>query len=214
MGKFERSDETTVRYTKKITISLGEHVFIAGATGTGKTVLAMLLLYPIKRLIVIDSKDSLVDWDLEEATNDTLKRVSDGISPVRVRVVLDSEAYEYIRQAYEAGNITIFVDEINALTPTANQARLDQSLINVLQRGRSRNISVWSGSQRPTNIPKIFMSEARHFFIFRLNLEGDRKTVSEFTNEETLRKPVDRYGFYYYTVIGDWSKYFPKVKIG
>ena len=53
------------------------------------------------------------------------------------------------------------------------------SLARLVQMGRQPKISVWGSTLRPSGIPRMFISENDHMFVFRLRDLDDRKRVSE-----------------------------------
>lgn len=197
-------------HSGSINIARDEHVFLAGKTGSGKTTLAMFLLFQQTRLIVVDSKDSLSEWNVEENNPTNKIKLEDG-KPIRLRTVLREESLTLLETAYNLGNITIYIDEMAALVPP--RSKPPQVIYDLLQRGRSRNISVWSSTQRPTLIPLEAMSEATHFFIFKLNLEKDRKTISNNAGIPELPPVKDSHGFYYYNDNDSKLRYFKRLII-
>ncbi len=191
-------------------IENNHRVFLAGKTGSGKTTLALFLLYNIKRLILIDSKDDLFDWNTEPFNRETKKALLDN-EPCRIRVVDREEALEVLQLAYSVGNVIIYLDEVTALIPPRSEP--EQVFTDIWTRGRSRNIGAWSTSQRPKSVPLVFMSESEHYFMFRLNLEDDRKRMKEFMGEQVLTPIPDSHGFYYYNIFSNKVIYRKKLNI-
>lgn len=188
------------KQSNKIQITGDSRVMIAGKTGSGKSTIAGILSVDIPRFICIDSKDGLRnEWGLSEYDKDTLKLLREG-KPVRIRVVHDNDALTLCEEAYKAGNVVIYIDEVTALIPTRT---VPQIIVDIWTRGRSRNVGGWASTQRPSGIPLIFISEAENFFIFRLSLEDDRKRFSGVVGKEVEAPIVDKYGFWYYNTLMD-----------
>lgn len=190
-------------------INPDEHVFIAGRTGTGKTYLARKYLAGVENVWVLDTK-GLITWP--EVPKSELTVVS---SIAEIRNVktpklifkpnpfeLEFEVYDsFFQFAYSRDNLAVWVDEVMSVSP--NPARIPFWAKAILTRGRERNVSMWSLTQRPSGISQMFMSEATHFFVFDLNLPQDRSKLAEITGAgELLRLPGrearGRHNFWYY----------------
>ena len=64
--------------TKHSIIGRGEHVFIAGDTGSGKTFLASEYLRPYNNVVVLDTKGMFDNWDtMEEKELTVVERLQD-----------------------------------------------------------------------------------------------------------------------------------------
>lgn len=190
-----------------------DRVFISGITGSGKTSLAEVLLEPVKRLIVIDMKDGLQDWNLENYDDSYLRKIKSK-DTFRVRITEKEDAFVMLNTAYAIGNVTIYIDEVVALIP--EQTKAPQIITDIWQRGRSRNISGWSSSQRPKNVPIVFLSEAQHIFTFRLNIEADRKRIYEVTGDKLVLNKIPaqyQFGFTYYNQRTGQTKLYKKIQL-
>lgn len=181
----------------RINIKSSQRVFIAGKTGSGKTTLAESMLFPVKRLIYVDSKDAVDNekYNLKDLSDNNLDKVARG-DDIRVRVVYTDDAFKYFQAAYKSGNIYILIDELSAIIKPKGDP--PQEFLDLWQRGRSKNIGAWALTQAPVSIPLVTMREAEHFFCFQLNLEDDRKRMAQVMGKAITARPVTkRYAFYY-----------------
>jgi energy-coupling factor transporter ATP-binding protein EcfA2 len=190
-----------------------ERVFICGKTGSGKTFLARHLTRNLKRMIVLDGKGTLTDWDLQpwdRYARDLLKNQD----PVRARVLWDigQDPDEFwsdvMTQCYSAGDCTLYIDEVYAIVPP--MTKVPDILWALYTRGRELGIGVWAATQRPKNVPMVCMSEAEHYFSFRLMLEDDRSRMSEFMGPDVQAPIADEHGFYYMRPEWDRPRYIPR----
>lgn len=195
--------------TPLIDVKGDERVFLAGQTGSGKTTLARTLLINIDRLVIVDSKNGLHDWQAESWSPGARHKLATG-ADVRIRVVDDDQAVDAMEVAWAAGNTLVYIDEITLVIPVPQ--RVPQVVRQIWQQGRSRNVGGWGGSQRPVYVPRFFLSEATHFMIFRLVDIDDRKRLSGFAGKAVLNRPVDRFGFYHYNVKLDRLVYYKRLR--
>jgi hypothetical protein len=198
-----------------LSISSNDRVLITGKTGTGKTYLAERLTRPLSRLLVIDSKGTLKGWDLDPIEECTRKfEQKDGTARARALPPLkgdfDEWKFELFERAYMWGNLTVYIDEMYAIVPPNTKA--PTSLIACYTRGREYGIGIWASTQRPVWIPLFSLSEAEHFFVFRLMLEEDRKRMAAFMGPTVLSTIRDEHGFFYSAATDDIPQYFKKFK--
>lgn len=194
-----------------VAIKPGEHVFIAGRTGSGKTYLAQKYLSRYDYVVALDSKGTL-KWD--EVSDDELTIVTNLMDLPQAdtpKIVyrptweeMEPEFYnEFFKWCYMRGNTLVWIDEVMALCP--NPHVIPDYYKAILTRGRELNVSAWSLTQRPSGIPQITMSESTHFFIFDLNMPQDRTKLVEVTGATELYtrpnlKARKKFSFWYYHV--------------
>lgn len=176
---------------------------LVGMTGSGKSTLAKLLLDPYRWVAAIDPK-GLLQWsDFERVT--TLK---DFCKSKAEKIIYAPEAHELRDEAcidgffeivYRRKNTYTYVDEVYAVSYRND---IPPHYHSILTRGRERGIGLLSATQRPMLIPTVIMSESENWYIFRLNMEGDRRKVEQsigLAQEEIGRLPKR----YFYFVKAD-----------
>lgn len=166
----------------------GEHVAAIGDTGTGKTYLLAKGVLRLRRYVVVfktkPDKDDKSKWE--------------GFHRIRQAKQMDDERYtrflldpKYERQAVEGyylldrvwrqGGWTVVIDE----GWYAEKIGLRPYIERLLTQGRSQDISVVYGQQRPVETSRFVISQCSHLFCFRV--EGrDAKTVAESTTPRIL----------------------------
>lgn len=184
-------------------IKSNEHCFFTGKTQSGKTFCATVYLAGFKNVIVLDTKglfsfDSIVkDVPLFTQLEDLMK-FGEGKAIYRPRFEeLNEEYYErFFKWIYERMNTICYVDELMQICKNASD--IPEYAKGILTRGMERNTAMWSATQRPKTIPLPFMSEATHFFIFRLQLDVDKKRVQEIIPSEEIMQSIPLHKFWYY----------------
>lgn len=178
---------------------------LIGATGSGKTFLGRYLVEDAEKpySVVYDAKisDSIGEWDhkiitdFDELVESEERRII--YRPNYIEAVNPVEQDAFFEWVYLRKNTRLFVDEAYAVTGGTNPSFHFQAC---LARGRERGISTLVATQRPHRIPLVTLSEAEHYWIFRLTLLNDRKRVEEITGitaEEQL--DLKNHEFFYYS---------------
>lgn len=185
---------------------------LIGATGTGKTYLARFLIEDVDKphSVVYDTKPSeaIAEWDHEFIESiDELQEIDPGkqrrviYRPSRFEmrdVVVQDKFFEWV---YVNGSRRVFIDEAGSIAGGSNPG---YNLQDCLTRGREKGVSTLVGTQRPARIPVVLMSEAEHYYIFRLNWPYDREKVTELTGGNiTVRDQLtlNEYEFFYFNAI-------------
>lgn len=192
----------------RFAIRTNERVLLVGKTGSGKSYMARALVAGIQRLIVLDPKGTLgaefaADWNLEDWSNRGAQLLAKG-KPVRLRVPPpgpDADPVEYWRPyllaAYEARNVTVYIDEMYGVVPAGRQ--MPPELQALYTRGRELGIGVYAATQRPSWIPLFAISESEWLFTFRLMLEDDKKRMAGIMGPLVLNGWADQYGYYLFS---------------
>lgn len=187
----------------------GERGIFFGQSGSGKSMGAAYLLHFMPLPIVIyDTKISpslvacfpgaeIVDGEkiggLSNAKLD-LKRPVTILRP-SPEELSDPEGLDDVlfRLYLQKRPITVYCDEAADLC--ARTGRAYRGMLSLVSRGREQGITFLIGTQRPAWIDNALISEAQHYYIYRLRLPADRKRMEE-TIGYPLRKP-DKHHFYY-----------------
>lgn len=123
--------------------------------------------------------------------------------PYKTRILLQPhldaqqrEAYAMLDRVWEQGGWTVVVDE---LWYVEKRLRLGMQVETLLTQGRSKDISVIVGMQRPAQISRFAISQCTHLFSFRV--EGrDLQTIKESTTPRIVEPIANLRGhkFVYY----------------
>ena len=178
-------------------IAYEEKILIVGASGSGKTYLANTLMKSFNGISVwvydpnyqFHSSRAMVFHDLDELLKvyDSAKRGHYILQPY------DGTEHTFRRfnaEAFKRGNLVLIEDEIhNHLTKMTVLKEFNQ----VILSGRPRGISVISISSRPASCPNHILSNSKHVFAFKLNLESDVKFLEGYLGEDVwILMPKDK----------------------
>ena len=205
----------------KITIpKLGEHIVFCGTTGSGKTFLAKEMLKRYEKIFLFDTHNGLGDVEGIKITSplniEKKLRSFDKIRYVPDLKYRSKNWFNYVIKTlmtskYGRGRV-IYIDEIFHLG-------FGQSFPDWLSKGistaRQKKISIWTCSQRPTNVPMSILTESRRVYIFYLSYMEDLKKLSKFTRDEKrFLKEIESLAYDYSMIEldrikGSWVKLSP-----
>lgn len=153
----------------------GEHITIIGPTGQGKTTLARQLL-PLrtwKLILATKPHDATLERRIKE---EGWRRIEEWPPHSSWRNVIlwpdvrggntakQREAInEALKSVYDSGGWTVLIDELWHVT---NVLKLERMVQLLLMQGRSLNVSVVVGAQRPAHVPLVVYDQATHLFLF------------------------------------------------
>lgn len=188
-------------------IKTDEHVFICGANGTGKTMLAKAYLSGYSNVIVLDSKGTFkfepfhiegksyrLVTDINMLYNESSKFKK---LVYRPNIYQNNQVYyeRFFEFCYCRQNTIILIDEAMHI---CDAHKIGFWYKACLTRGRELNVTCWSCTQRPTNVSQFIMTEAIHWFVFRLNNAMDRDKLYKNSGIEIFRTSRKGYNFYYW----------------
>lgn len=169
----------------------GEHVSYIGPTGSGKTTLALSLLDVRSYVVALATKprdktmDKLVrstGWRKIASWEDRPPIIGNGQRLVlwpsfRKPEDIHRQQYEIdraLRTIFTAGAWTIFADELFYL---GKQLKLNPLLELIWTQGRSLDLSLVGGTQRPAHVPLLAYDQATHLFFWRDNDETNLRRI-------------------------------------
>lgn len=190
----------------QINIGANDRVAFFGKTGSGKTTLAKhMLSLSNKPWVIFDAKHSIrmpgvpIHHDFRGKERFQIVR-DDGYGDMDF---WDEMFWQVLR---DGSPRVVYVDEAVLITPPRailpNYGR-------AIKVGRELGIPIWTGSQRPKEIPSPIFTEAEHFFTFRLTYDDDREKVASFTTTEirpylaAIKTKTRKHDAVYYDVDGD-----------
>jgi len=173
-----------------LSVNRTDRVAFFGRTGSGKTTLAKSMLHSCNHpYAVLDPKHRYRDGDVPIKDHFVKKLPEQIIRCEPIGWPAELELWNNaIYEIWKEGDRIIYVDEATLITPP--RAILPE-LGRAIRTGRERNVAVWTGSQRPKDLPSPIFTEAEHFFLFRLQWENDRAKVCSFTSA-SLWNPYKR----------------------
>ena len=170
----------------------GEHISLAGGTGSGKTTFARQLLPRRGYVAVLGTKSRSASlygplekmgfvtrskWDPKPAEEPKVIFKPPLVGGAAGKEDQREAFREMLTDVFEEGNWCIYLDEARYIT---NFLGLQTEMELLWEQGRELGISVVVGSQRPVKVPVIAW-EAQHLFIWRFTEKRDIDTISEFT---------------------------------
>ena len=178
-------------------IAYEEKIVIVGASGSGKTYLANQLLKSLNGISVwvydfnyqFHSSRAMIFHDLSEMLEvyDSAKR---GHYIFQPHDNSENTFRRFNAEAFKRGNLTLIEDEIHTFLTKQKQ---NKEFNQVILSGRPRGISVVSISSRPASCPNHVLSNAKHVFAFKLNLESDLKFLESYLGHDVwIVMPKDK----------------------
>jgi len=177
-----------------IRIRNSERVAFIGATGSGKTVLAMYLLSGLNRVIVIDPKHTFhmpgfkPGWKLPLTSGD-FRLI------IRPTMDDDERLAGFLMRLMREGSVTIYCDE--AATTADIFPETTQALTEIARTGRERHVALWCTMQRPRRVPLTMLTETESFFVFSVRAKDDRDYIRGYTGDEVTDR-LPKFMFWYY----------------
>ncbi len=179
---------------------------LIGKTGSGKTTLARFLLEDYHKPYSVTwnpkNSDAVNSWyhkqyyTLDELFEAKEQRLI--YTPHYSKAEDEADQEKFFYWIYERKYTRVYVDEATSVVGGTSPPRFLTAIVN---RGRERGISSLIATQRPKRVPLNILSEAEHFYIFKLLLLDDRKRVEEIcgiTVEQQAQ--LNDYEFFYFNI--------------
>lgn len=171
----------------------GDHISAIGPTSSGKTNLMLQLLGLRKNVVVFGTKRKDATLAPLQASNSYLTVPAWSSGHYHRRLILNPPLREIadikrqklvfdsaIRDIFSVGGWCVYVDEIAYFV---DQLGMSNHLNLLWQHGRSLDITLMGGTQRPFRIPLAAYSQATHLFFWRDNDSRDVKRLVEISGQ-------------------------------
>ena len=153
-----------------------EDCVIIGMKGSGKSYLANEILRGLKNIPVIVYDFNSQFHDARSVVLHDIKEVFTVFDAGQKHIIFQpfnksEETFtKYCDEIFKRSNIVAMIDETHIYV---SKQKILKAYNNLILSGRPRGISVISISSRPANLPNNALTNARHIFAFKLNLESD-----------------------------------------
>lgn len=183
----------------------GQHAAVVGRTGSGKTYLISKLVQLRKYVVIFRTKPDRNKFPGFA----TVRKASAMDHWGSERILLEPsyerqavEGYEMLDRAWRDGGWTVVIDE-NWYAEA--HLGLKPYIVRLLTQGRSKDISVVVGMQRPVDISRFALSEITHLFVFRTEGRDLKFSLRDSTNDAIVPavRALRGHDFVYYNAAKD-----------
>lgn len=144
---------------------------ILGIRGTGKSTLAKELIDKFDGTVIIydtlcEHTSGIICEDLQSFCLTWEKCYGKKVKIIYQPVDPEDEFGEVCELVYDCGNVLFLVEEVDTFL-SLNPSGLDRRFLNIIQRGRHRDIEFIGVTQRPYTMPAILRSQCKELYTFR-----------------------------------------------
>jgi len=178
-------------------VAYDQDICILGSKGSGKSYLANQIMKSLNGISVwvydfnfqFHSSRAMVFHDLNELLKvyDSAKRGHYILQPYQNS---EHTFSRFCAEGFKRGNLTLIMDEAHSFLTKLRQLK---EFNNIILSGRPRGISCITLSSRPASLPNNVLSNAKHVFAFKLNLESDVKFLEGYLGDDVwILMPPDK----------------------
>jgi len=172
-------------------------ITILGSKGSGKSYLANQIMKSLNGISVwvydfnfqFHSSRAMVFHNMDELLKvyDSAKRGHYILQPHNNSVETFSQ---FCAEGFKRGNLVLIMDEAHSFLTKQKQLK---EFNNIILSGRPRGISCITLSSRPASLPNNVLTNAKHVFAFKLNLESDIKFLEGYLGDDVwILMPRDK----------------------
>ena len=178
-------------------VAYDQDICILGSKGSGKSYLANEIMKSLGGISVwvydfnfqFHSSKAIVFNELDKLLEvyDTAKRGHYILQPHNNS---EHTFRRFCDEGFKRGNLVLITDESHSFLTKQKQLK---EFNNIILSGRPRGISCITISSRPASLPNNVLTNAKHVFAFKLNLESDIKFLEGFLGSDVwILMPRDK----------------------
>lgn len=180
----------------------GQHGFIIGTTGRGKSTLGreLIRLPRRKAVVILDAKGGspslalpgftrIKTWPPDVHHGQKI-RLAPPMNSRKDMANMHDQFYDCLDDVMGVGKWTIYLDELRPIVEP-QQLNLKDSVERILILGRERKVTVISGTQAPRWVPRAAYDQSTHVFIFKILDKASQIRLAEIGGDtETIKRVV------------------------
>ncbi len=192
----------SLAYPAPLSVAVGNHWLLVGATGTGKTtamrrlIAAICSLWPGLPVNLLDLKMT-GDFDhwpgvVQSDEAPTLQEV--GFQVWQPIIEAEAQIERYLRSIEAAAPRICAIDELQYLCYRGG--RFSEGYRRLLKLGRALPVGTFTGTQELAGIPRQAIGQCTWILRFRLQNQYDQVVADRLANNRE-GEPADEHGFYF-----------------